>query len=137
MNIWRKIYNNQGNLLMFCIMWVMIWSIILKLYNAIYFIPSQHGSHLNALKAPLFSFEYIKDYFSNPISILLLGVAIFPPCIFYFIASLSSNIVQRENKKFRENEIKEFMNGLQSKNKQPKKLPKNQKRKKKQRNLKS
>ena len=133
MNIWRKIDQHHGNLLIFNIIWVMIWAIFLKVYkvyNVVYFFPSHKAPNSEIGNTSFFKFSFFGEYFSNPTIIVFLSLAIIPPSICYFLSSISSHFVSNENDKIRSNEIDALLNEIKNSNKQPEKLPKNRKKKK-------
>ncbi|WP_300673042.1 hypothetical protein [Desulfoluna sp.] len=130
MSIWRKIDQNFGKIIFSCIIWMMSSGILLKIYNGIYYPITYHGSLSNMWKAPLFSFRYVQDYWSNTLNIFLFTIGFIPPAIGYFLVSYSSRVVERENDKIRDRQIDEHLNGIKTKNKEKTKLPRNQKKKK-------
>ena len=128
-SIWRKIDKHSFNIHMISMMWIIIWIIMLKIYNSIYFVSSKYSSTSELQKVVFFNLDYIKEFLFSHIFVIFISIALIPPVIFFCFTYISSIIVEREDEIIRKEELNAFLKEHQKK--QPQKLPKNQKKVKK------
>ena len=98
-DFWDSIDDKALSLFILTLIWCFVFGIFLKIYNGIVYPLNYHGSFQNILKAPLLSFRYFEDYWSNPFNIILHVIGIVPPLISYLLLAFSSYAIEREANK--------------------------------------
>ncbi len=119
MSIGRKIYDRSGLLMLCLAVWVILFGLCLKVYNAFVYPINYHGSLSNIWKAPLFSFKYFNDYWSNPTNIILYTFFLLPPLLGFFGIWYGFRVVDKEDTIKHENAVDEYIQDLDKKKKKP------------------
>jgi hypothetical protein len=121
MRIGRKIYDKAGWLIFGIAVWLILFSILIKAYNAFIYPVNYHGSWSNVWSAPLFSMKYFKDYWSNSTNIIIYTFFLLPPLLASFVLAYGFRVAKQENKIKFQKMSDDFIQNLNSKKKNKRK----------------